>query len=45
MLYVVHELLGDKELAASGLNRLKAAFGTFAANTQKFPLVHESKCL
>ncbi|KHO01794.1 glycosyl hydrolase [Metarhizium album ARSEF 1941] len=38
ILYVVQELLGDEELAKTGLGRLKAAFGTFAANKQKFPL-------
>jgi len=41
--YVVDELLGDKALAKKGLGPLKAAFGTFAANKQKFPLNYESK--
>ncbi|OAQ73903.1 endo-1,3-beta-glucanase Engl1 [Pochonia chlamydosporia 170] len=43
ILYVVQELLRDKTLAKKGLGPLKAAFGTFAANKQKFPLVYESK--
>ncbi|GAB0142401.1 hypothetical protein EsHS_00002952 [Epichloe bromicola] len=42
ILYVIDELLGDKALAKKGLGPLKAAFGTFAANTQKFPLNHET---
>jgi len=35
-------LIGDKALAQTGLGQLKAAFATFAANKQKFPLTHES---
>ncbi|KAG5929935.1 hypothetical protein E4U42_003867 [Claviceps africana] len=42
ILYVVDELLGDKALAKKGLGPLKAAFGTFAANQQKFPLNYET---
>ncbi|KIE03632.1 glycosyl hydrolase, partial [Metarhizium majus ARSEF 297] len=38
ILYVVHELLGDEALAKAGLGQLKAAFATFAANKQKYPL-------
>ncbi|KAG5984280.1 hypothetical protein E4U55_005438 [Claviceps digitariae] len=41
ILYVVDELLGDKALAKKVLGPLKAAFGTFAANKQKFPLNYE----
>ncbi|KAK0385422.1 hypothetical protein NLU13_7898 [Sarocladium strictum] len=40
--YVVHDLIGDKGLAQRGLGQLKAAFGAFAANQQKFPLMYES---
>lgn len=40
---MIHELLGDKALANTGLSQLKAAFSTFSANKQKFPLTHESK--
>jgi endoglucanase Acf2 len=38
-------MLGDKTLAKTALEQLQAAFGTFAANKQKYPLVHESKFL
>ena len=40
--YVAHELVGDRGLAQHGLGQLKAAFGAFAANQQKFPLMYES---
>lgn len=36
-------MLGNKALAKTGLGQLQSAFGTFAANKQKYPLVHESK--
>lgn len=36
-------MVGDKALAQTGLGQLKAAFGTFAANKQKFPLTYESE--
>lgn len=36
-------MLGDRGLANMGLGQLKAAFGQFAANKQKFPLFYESK--
>ncbi|KAL6806564.1 glycoside hydrolase family 81 protein [Trichoderma sp. SZMC 28013] len=42
ILYVVKHMIGDKALAQTGLGQLKAAFATFAANEQKFPLVYES---
>lgn len=42
ILYVVDELLGDKALAKKALGPLKAAFDTFAANNQRFPLNYES---
>ncbi|KKP06735.1 glycosyl hydrolase family 81 [Trichoderma harzianum] len=42
ILYVVRWMLGDNALAQTGLGQLKAAFATFAANKQKFPLVYES---
>ncbi|KAK2595427.1 endo-1,3-beta glucanase [Conoideocrella luteorostrata] len=41
ILYVVHELLEDKALEKTIMGQLKAAFGTFAANKQKYPLIHE----
>ncbi|KAG6080021.1 hypothetical protein E4U30_004927 [Claviceps sp. LM220 group G6] len=42
ILYVVDELLGDKALAKKALGPLKAAFDTFAANNQRFPLNYET---
>lgn len=36
-------MLEDKDMAQKGLGQLKAAFATFAANKQKFPLLYESK--
>jgi endo-1,3(4)-beta-glucanase len=42
---VIKDMLGDKALLQTGLGQLKAAFATFAANEQKFPLVHESEKL
>ncbi|POR35186.1 Putative endo-1,3(4)-beta-glucanase 2 [Tolypocladium paradoxum] len=43
ILYVINNLVGDKALAQTGLGQLKAAFGIFAANRQKYPLMHESR--
>lgn len=40
--YVANDLVGDKDLVQHGLGQLKAAFGAFAANQQKFPLMYES---
>ncbi|PNP42146.1 hypothetical protein TGAMA5MH_05827 [Trichoderma gamsii] len=42
ILYVIKHMLGDRALTNTGLGQLKAAFATFAANEQKFPLVHET---
>ncbi|PTB77876.1 glycoside hydrolase family 81 protein [Trichoderma longibrachiatum ATCC 18648] len=42
IMYVIKDMLGDKALMQTGLGQLKAAFATFAANEQKFPLVHET---
>ncbi|PHH68408.1 hypothetical protein CDD82_575 [Ophiocordyceps australis] len=42
LLYVINNMLEDKEMASRSLGQLKAAFGTFAANKQKFPLLYES---
>lgn len=36
-------MLEDKALAHTGLGQLKAAFGIFGANKQKFPLYYESE--
>ncbi|CEJ91158.1 hypothetical protein VHEMI06890 [[Torrubiella] hemipterigena] len=42
ILYVVHEMLGDKDMARASLGQLKAAWDIFASNRQKYPLVYES---
>ena len=44
IIYVVEMMLGDTSLAKPALGQLQSAFGRFAANKQKFPLVHESEC-
>lgn len=44
ILYVVYEMLGDKDLARSSLGQLKAAWDIFASNRQKYPLVYECTC-
>lgn len=36
-------MIGDMSLAKPALGQLQSAFGRFAANKQKFPLVHESE--
>ena len=43
ILYVIKDMVGDQQLAETGLGQLKAAFGAFAANEQKFPLFYESE--
>ena len=43
ILYVVKDLVGDQQLADTGIGQLKAAFGAFAANKQKYPLFYESE--
>jgi endo-1,3(4)-beta-glucanase len=42
---MIKDMLGDRALTNTGLGQLKAAFATFAANEQKFPLVHESESI
>ncbi|GAO13329.1 hypothetical protein UVI_02013420 [Ustilaginoidea virens] len=42
ILYVLYELLGEREMAKRGLDQLKSSFGIFAANKQKFPLTYET---
>ncbi|KAM3512216.1 hypothetical protein MY11210_004134 [Beauveria gryllotalpidicola] len=42
MLYVINDMLGETTLAQTGLGQLKTAFGRFADNKQKHPLVHET---
>ncbi|ROT36608.1 family 81 glycosyl hydrolase [Sodiomyces alkalinus F11] len=41
LLVAINDLLGDRQLAHEALPRLKYAFGRFAANRQKHPLVYE----
>ncbi|KAF4595646.1 glycoside hydrolase family 81 protein [Ophiocordyceps camponoti-floridani] len=40
--WVVQRMVGDAELAQTGLRRLQSAFATFAGNRQRFPLTYES---
>ncbi|KAK5995005.1 Glucan endo-1,3-beta-D-glucosidase [Cladobotryum mycophilum] len=42
ILYVIKNMVGDQAMAQTGLGQLKAAFATFAANKQKYPLFHET---
>ncbi|KAJ2898011.1 hypothetical protein MKZ38_004229 [Zalerion maritima] len=41
VIYTMSELLGDRELAATGLGKLKDAFARFSTNQQTNPLVYE----
>lgn len=41
LLVAINDLLGDTQLAREALGKLKFAFGRFASNRQKFPLVYE----
>ena len=41
MIYVVHDLTKNRELATKGLMKLKSAFRIFVENKQKSPLVYE----
>ncbi|KAK9424160.1 putative Family 81 glycosyl hydrolase [Seiridium unicorne] len=41
--YTVNDLLGNKNLAQTGLNNLKSAFSRYALNRQQFPLYYESE--
>ena len=43
IIYVVEKMVGDINLAKPALGQLQSAFGRFAANKQRFPLVHESE--
>ncbi|GAB1315831.1 endo-1,3-beta glucanase [Madurella fahalii] len=42
IMLAINDLLGDRGLAQSGLQTLKAAFARFADNRQQFPLVYEN---
>ena len=43
VIYTMSELLGDRALAASGLDKLKEAFARFRSNRQDEPLTYESE--
>ena len=42
IVWVIHDVLGDNNLAAQGLAQLQTAFALFATNQQQFPLVYDS---
>lgn len=42
MIYTMNDLADQKNLAAAGLSKLKAAFATFKDNRQRFPLVYDT---
>lgn len=42
IIYTMNELSGQQALAASALEKLKAAFGTFVENRQVFPLYYDT---
>ena len=42
IIYVIHDIMGDKAMAAQGLAQLQTAFALFATNQQQFPLVYDS---
>ncbi|KAM5346604.1 hypothetical protein ACJ41O_009609 [Fusarium nematophilum] len=42
IVYVINNLLGDKNLGQAGLNKLKQAFAVFGSNKQTYPLVYET---
>ncbi|KAL8723083.1 MAG: hypothetical protein Q9225_000554 [Loekoesia sp. 1 TL-2023] len=42
LIYTVHELCGEPDLARLGLGQLKIAFAKFSTNQQKYPLVYET---
>lgn len=42
IVYALHDIVGNKTLAYTGLQKLEAAFATFVNNTQVYPLFYES---
>ena len=42
IVWAIHDVLGDTNLAAQGLAQLKTAFALFATNQQQFPLVYDT---
>lgn len=42
IIYTLHDVLGNQQLANSGLAKLKTAFARFVSNSQKFPLTYET---
>ena len=43
IVYTLNDLLHESSLAATGLERLKGAFGKFVTNQQINPLLYDSK--
>ena len=42
IVWAIHDVLGDTDLAAQGLAQLKTAFALFSTNQQQFPLVYDT---
>lgn len=42
LIYATHSLAQQPQIAAEGLQRLKAAFARFVSNQQKYPLVYDT---
>lgn len=42
IIYTIHDLLNQPDLASQGLSQLKGAFARFSSNTQTYPLVYDS---
>lgn len=42
IIYTIHDLLNEPNLATQGLNELKGAFATFVTNKQIYPLVYDT---
>ncbi|KAL8999070.1 MAG: hypothetical protein Q9188_005969, partial [Gyalolechia gomerana] len=42
LIYTVHDMCGEPDLARLGLGQLKIAFAKFTTNQQKFPLVYDT---
>ncbi|KAI4240430.1 MAG: hypothetical protein L6R40_005141 [Gallowayella cf. fulva] len=42
LVYAVHDMCGEPDLARLGLSQLKVAFAKFSTNRQRFPLVYDT---
>lgn len=42
IIYTIHDLLNQPDLASQGLGQLKQSFARFSTNRQKYPLVYDS---